>query len=297
MSDYYLDPRLAEAYDREGADNPIKRDDIPFYVELAKEAAAASLPVLELACGTGRVTIAIAEASVNVVGLDNSPAMLAIARRKSGGLTNVRWIQGDMGDFRLDERFGLVVIPFRSFLVLLTVAEQKACLGRIHDHLVDGGRLALNIFNPNLVLMGRRLSEKRRALRRAADARDQAGGRIVRRWQRSDYGTAAQTVDWRWRREELSDTGALISRAAKTLRLRYVFRFEMEHLLALSGFEVEALYGWFDRRPFADDSAEMVWVARRPGLLPARIGDFNTATRNNKIFSAVTSVDSPAPHR
>src|SRR3989304_2932923 len=188
--DYYSDP---EAYDSERGDDPIRRDDIPFYVGLAKEAAAAGHAVLELACGTGRVTIAIAEAGLPIVGLDASPAMLGRARHKTEGRDNPRWVDGDMRDFRLDERFGLVIIPFRSFLHLLTVADQKACLAHIREHLAEGGRLALNVFNPDLAV---------------------------------------------------------------------IFRYEMEHLLALSGFEVESLYGWFDRRPFTDESTEMVWLAR-----------------------------------
>jgi hypothetical protein len=62
---------------------------------------------------------------------------------------------------------------------------------------------------------------------------------------------------------ELSDAGAVIQRVERNLRVRWVWRYEMEHLLALSGFEVEALYGWFDGTPFTDESDEMVWVARR----------------------------------
>src|SRR3989304_4574878 len=161
--DYYSDP---EAYDSERGDDPIRRDDIPFYVGLDNEGAArgpAAPPhgpdappfspgrprgapppghaVLELACGTGRVTIAIAEAGLPIVGLDASPAMLGRARHKTEGRDNPRWVDGDMRDFRLDERFGLVIIPFRSFLHLLTVADQKACLAHIREHLAEGGRL------------------------------------------------------------------------------------------------------------------------------------------------------------
>src|SRR3990167_6577837 len=113
--DYYSDP---EAYDSERGDDPIRRDDIPFYVGLAKEAAAAGH-----------------------------------ARHKTEGRDNPRWVDGDMRDFRLDERFGLVIIPFRSFLHLLTVADQKACLAHIREHLAEGGRLALNVFNPDLAVI------------------------------------------------------------------------------------------------------------------------------------------------
>jgi SAM-dependent methyltransferase len=269
--DYYLDPRVAEAYDAE----TIVRDDIPFYVELAKEAAARGESVLELACGTGRVTIPIAQAGLNVVGLDRSPAMLDVARRKAEGVDfphpnplpegegitpeNPRWVEGDMSKFELGERYGLVIIPARSLLLLLTVAEEKSCLRCVREHLVDGGRLALNIFNPDLVLMASWMTTKQGLWRREPESGPTRDVLVTR-----DYRTADQAIDERYIDTELSDQGAVIARVERNLRLRYVFRYEMEHLLALSGFEVEALYGWFDKRPFDDESSEMVWLARKP---------------------------------
>jgi SAM-dependent methyltransferase len=257
---YYFDPRVAQGYDGQPE---LPADDIPFYLGLAKEAVAGGGSVLELGCGTGRVTVPIARSGVDVTGLDDAAPMLEIARSKSRGVANVNWVEGDMRDFHLGQRFGLVIIPYRSFLLLLSAEDQLACLACIHDHLVVGGRLALNIFNPDLTIMGRRLALRRNALRRRPGRIDVASGHSLDRWEKSSYGTAGQTVDWTWRQEERGEQGAVISRVSKTLRLRYVFRYEMEHLLARSGFEVDALYGWFDKRPFGDESTEMVWVARR----------------------------------
>jgi SAM-dependent methyltransferase len=253
---YYFDPGVAEAYDAE-VDQLRASADVPFYVELAREAAAAGNPVLELGCGTGRVTIPIAQAGVEVVGLDNAAAMLEVARRKADGATNPRWVQADMAGFRLGERFGLVIIPFRSFLLLLTVEEQKACLARIHEHLVSGGRLALNIFNPSILAIADWLGDRgQRWLRSLPEP-----GR--ERWVNRRYSPGSQELNETRTDVLLSDEGAVIQRVERNLRLRWVYRYEMEHLLALAGFEVEALYGWFDRTPFAEDSDEMVWVARR----------------------------------
>jgi hypothetical protein len=187
--------------------------------------------------------------------------MLEIARKKSEGIDNVRWVEGDMADFNLDERYGLVIIPYRSFLILLTVEEQKGCLRCIRDHLLPGGRLALNFFNPSPIIIGEWLSSRRGAQQHLATHRNEAGNRVTA-WQTNTYETAHQQLDHLRISEELSDEGAVISRVYRNLRLRYVYRYEMEHLLALTGFEVEALYGWFDRGPFTDDSNEMVWLAR-----------------------------------
>jgi ubiquinone/menaquinone biosynthesis C-methylase UbiE len=223
---YYLDARVAAGYDEEHRGREITEADIPFYLELAKEAAAAGQSVLELACGTGRVTLPLAQAGVRVTGIDSSPAMLEIARQKSGNTGNPVWVEADMTSFELDDHFGLVIIPFRSFLHLLTFEDQKTCLRRIHEHLMAGGRLALNFFNRDLAMMTRRLEHEQ-----------------------ADDG--------------LSHANAVISRVYRNMRLRYVHRQEMEDLLTLSGFKVEALYGWFDCRPFADNSQEMVWIARK----------------------------------
>jgi SAM-dependent methyltransferase len=255
---YYFDPNVAGAYDAEtDASQPVVVDDIPFYVDLARQAAAAGHAVLELGCGTGRVTLPIAQAGVEVVGLDNAAPMLDVARRKAASDSNPRWFQGDMASFRLDQRFGLVIIPFRSFLLLLAVEEQKACLARIHEHLLPGGRLALNVFNPSILAIAGWLAAKGKREQR----REPEPGR--ERWVSRDYQPSSQRLDETREDVLLSDEGAVIQRVERNLRLRWVYRFEMEHLLALSGFEVEALYGWFDGRPFAEDSSEMVWLARR----------------------------------
>jgi SAM-dependent methyltransferase len=211
--DFYFRRSNAEAYDADLGRSADAMDDVAFYVELAKQAAARGEAVLELGCGTGRVTIPIAQAGVEVVGLDNAPAMLDVARRKAAAAgVDVRWVTADMRTFRLEQRFGLVIIPFRSFLHMLTDADQQACLSRVYEHLLPGGRFALNFFVQKL------------AARSAAP---------------------------------------VISRIYKEIRVRYVSQGEMERLLTAAGFEIEALYGWFDRRPFTDRSGEMVWLARR----------------------------------
>jgi ubiquinone/menaquinone biosynthesis C-methylase UbiE len=138
LDTYYVDPAVAAAYD--GVTQ--NRDDVPFYVDLAGQAAARDESVLELACGTGRVTVPVAQAGARTTGLDNSVAMLHVAERKADSAgVDVTWVQGDMASFRLDERFGLVLIPCRSFLMLTTTEQQKSCLACVREHLVDGGSL------------------------------------------------------------------------------------------------------------------------------------------------------------
>lgn len=144
----------ADIYDAAYAKLEVAIADVPFYVE---EAVNSGGPVLELACGTGRVAIPIAQAGVPIVGLDHSPAMLAVAQRKAeaAGLDERRLhlVQDDMREFSLGKRFSLVIIPFRSFLLLETVEDQKRCLASIAGHLAEGGRLIMNFFVPSLNML------------------------------------------------------------------------------------------------------------------------------------------------
>ena len=259
MSEFY-DPDVYDA-----STQPVPGD-VDFYLELAREADAAGQKVLELACGTGRVAIPIAREGIRVVGLDRSAAMLGRAREKSAGMSTVRWVEGDMQEFSLPESFGLAFIAFRSFQHVLTVAGQLSCLSNIHRHLVPGGRLALHIFNPDIVRIAGWLTVRRGSAQTIrGDFTHPETGHRAKRWEQPSYQTAEQRLDVAFVDEQIDEEGAVFSRVYRDLKLRYTFRYEMEHLLARTGFEVEALYGDFTGAPFDDRSLEMVWVARRPG--------------------------------
>ena len=259
----YYDEYMAEHYDVLGPGLP---GDVDFYAGLAREAVP---PVLELGAGSGRVAIPIARAGVEIVGLDSSPAMLAKARERSAALAGVRWVEGDMRAFDLPERFGLVIIPYRAFQHMITVDDQRSCLGCIRRHLRDDGRLAFNVFNPDLVVMGRSMSDFQGAWRIWHDSTDQRTGRRTIAWECRRYHTGSQELTTLWKVEEIDTDGRPVSQRYLDWHLRWFYRFEVEHLLALTGFQVEHLYGCFDGSAFGDSSPEMIWVARkaqgRPG--------------------------------
>ena len=239
-----------------------ERGDVAFYVEEARQTAS---PVLDLACGTGRVLIPIAHAGVPVVGVDSSPAMLAAARKKAARLPEatrqrVELIEGDMRSFSLGRRFDLAIIPFRSFLHLMTPADQRQALGRVREHLADGGRLVFNIFDPRLEVIASHLGQSA-SLEKESEFTHPETGRQVVEWVRRRFDAASQTIDEERVLEEVQD-GRVVSRTHAPISLRWVYRYEMEHLLELSGFAVEALYGGVDRGPFRH-GGEQVWVARR----------------------------------
>jgi SAM-dependent methyltransferase len=240
-----------------------ERRDVGFFVEMARQARG---PVLELGCGTGRILIPTARAGVEITGLDSSSKMLDTCRQKLAGeaeeaQSKVKLVKGDMRRFDLRNPFRLTTIPFRPFQHLLTVGDQIACLRSVHLHLVEGGKLILDVFNPSLPRLadqkylsqfeeepefvmpdGRKVSRRHRLLQR-------------------DYVNQIIDVEFSYQVTYPDDRREELCQAA---RLRYLFRFEVEHLLARCGFEIEHIYGDYDKSPYGSgDTGELIFVARK----------------------------------
>ena len=158
-----------------------------------------------------------------------------------------------MTRFSLSRTFKLAIAPFRPIQHLTTVGEQLSFLESVREHLEPGGRFVFDVFNPNLVMLA--------AENRAEEIEDTPelslpDGRRVRRTYR---------VVRKRHAEQCNDIELIYyldgHRLVQSCPLRYFFRFELEHLLARSGFEVTALYGAFDRSPLGDNSPEMIFTA------------------------------------
>jgi SAM-dependent methyltransferase len=208
-------------------------DDVPYYVDLAREADG---PIVELMVGSGRVAIEVVrETGKPVLGIDSSPAMLAVARERSAGLP-LELRLGDVRDLELDEPAALAYVPYRSLLHLRGWHEKRRVFDRVAASLRPGGRFAFNAF-----AFDHRIAAR---LDGATTERDGIVSTVR-------YAPADNRIDIE--RED----GALI-------RLWWATRSEWEGLVDVAGLEIEALYGWFDRRPLADDSPELVFVTRKP---------------------------------
>jgi SAM-dependent methyltransferase len=236
--------------------------DVSYYVS---EAVASGGTVLELGCGTGRITLPIAEAGLRVVGLDASLAMLGRARSKLTHLTDeirsrVQLVEGDMRDFNLHRRFKLIIIPYRAFMHLLTPQDQVSALMTILDHLTPSGRLTFNIYDPmkELVLMDRVEDERQFDI----EFIHPLTGNRVMAWYTRNIDITHQTIEQQFYFEEHDMGGASVSQFESPLTLRYSHRYEMHYLLELCGYEVTALYGTFNRGPYM--GAEQIWIATKP---------------------------------
>lgn len=107
-------------------------------------------PVLELGCGTGELSVPLAEAGFSVTGLDDSSALLEFAAAKN---SDVRWIEGDMRGFDLNERFALIMLPSDNLGHLHTPEDFESCMNSVKRHLVPGGVFVIDVFVPNLNLL------------------------------------------------------------------------------------------------------------------------------------------------
>lgn len=236
--------------------------DIPFYLE---EAQSCGGPVLELGCGTGRVTLPLAAAGLEVVGLDCSPEMLAVARDKLAGLpaaarARVTLLDGDMRDFRLDRLFPLIIIPYRSFQYLLSPGEQRQALASIHRHLATGGRLIFSLLDPGPELLGRSRDDLAGVLRKVGEYPFPEEERRLVLWESRRALPDLQLMEYHLIFTELNASGEELVRHQVITRLRFTHRYEMHYLLELCGFRVEALYGGYRRQPFSH-GGEQVWIA------------------------------------
>jgi SAM-dependent methyltransferase len=257
----YNNPFLAEFYD--SVVPYLGRQDVNFFVEMAQLSGGR---VLELGCGTGRVLIPTAKAGIEIVGLDASPQMLSVCREKllstsedvQSRVTGL--VQGDMRNFELGRKFSLVTIPFRPFQHLLTVEDQMSCLKSIHRHLAGGGKLVLDIFNPSLPHLADESYLQEHGEEPEFVTPD--GRKVVRcaRIVSRDYFNQVTQNELIY---NVTHPDAREERLVHRFPMRYLFKFEAEHLLSRCGFGVEALYADYDKSAYGSKyPGELIFVAQ-----------------------------------
>ena len=239
---------LADLYDLEYTHD----DDLPFWLSLAGREGGA---VVEWGTGTGRLAIPLSRAGFEVTGVELSGRMVERGREKNGA---VEWVHADMRSARLGRRFGLAICAFNSFLCLPSVDDALAFLRNAREHLEPGGLLGIEVsaFSPEELVEDPGGPELRHDF-----TRELPDGRLDR-FSVSRYDAASQLLEMRLFYELYGVSGELEERRAHDLTIRILGRDELQLMLRLAGFEVEAVYGGFEGEPFAAGSDHLIVLAR-----------------------------------
>ncbi|MFZ5910698.1 MAG: class I SAM-dependent methyltransferase [Chloroflexota bacterium] len=231
-------------------ENSGERPAYHFYAALARQVGGSAL---ELACGTGLVTLWLAGQGIPITGLDIEPGMLTHARRKSEqqGLP-VRWVLGDARHFSLGEKFNLVYLTGNAFQAFLNNSDQRAMLHNVRAHLAGGGVLAFETRNPNWEDLTSDPNETEWF------SYTNAQGYHVRITEARAYDHAAQVLDYTlWRRWREADGE---KERITHIAIRYTFPQELNALLEQSGFRILEQYGDWDKNPLTQASPSIITV-------------------------------------
>ena len=217
--------------------DPVRRERLVnserFYVD---EVLKGGGPALELGCGSGRLTIPIAQEGVEILGIDLSESMLGTARSKAqAAAVPVEFIQADMRRFDLGRKFSTVIIPGNSLLHLLTIDDLKQCLTAVRSHLAPSGRLIFDITNWDVQVLARDPKQRFPALRFIEET--------------AQYDAAKQVRDIQW---------YVPDKQRIEYRLRVIFPQELALLLDAGGFQLQTRFGEFTREPFNSSSPRQV---------------------------------------
>jgi SAM-dependent methyltransferase len=212
-------------------------------------------PVLELACGSGRLTIPLAESGVNITGLDISEDMLDLARLKASARgVSLHLIQGDIRNFDLGEKFKFIFIPAQSLSHLYKREEIEDCFSCVRRHLAEDGRLLIELFNSSVKLLARD-SDHRYAVGEYEESN--GGGRVfVTEEVRYDAATQINYIRWFFRKEEGAEEKVL------SFEMRHFFPQEIDALLWYNGFLLEHKYGSYNEEGFSDNTLKQLIICR-----------------------------------
>ncbi len=249
---------IAEYYDHENERLDWLKRDVPF---LMSHLPRKSQDVLELACGTGRAAIPIAEAGHRVVGVDYAPDMLRIAREKRDALgvreANLQLLQRDVTRLNLRRRFDWVVIVFNTFLGFTTLDAQDRVLQVVRKHLKPGGRFWLDIFQPNLALMASERSTRIDPAAFYVPSLDRTVYMDVDVRRDPSKQIQEVTFNYKW-----FDRRGQARRARTRFDITFIFPRELQILLERNGFRIRKLWGNYDGSPLNADSPRMIVMAQ-----------------------------------
>ena len=245
-------------YDVDNRDN--MNADIPFYIDYATKQKG---EILELGCGTGRVSIPLARKGFSVTGLDLSNEMLDVFREKidkeSELKDKITIIHGDMSDFTIYKRFSMIIAPFRAFQALTDDNAIKNSLRCIKEHLTDDGIFIINVFNPRPVMDESWCYPE------------------TVQWEHFDENTRNYVVKKHWGDRidtvnqiiyphfayEVTDKKLSKTRHTEDLKLKYYYDNQLTQVIADAGFKIKEKFGWYDKSSIEDCKRELIFICQK----------------------------------
>ncbi len=224
-------------------------DDLHFYLKQIKNYGE---PVLELACGTGRLTIPIAEQGFNITGLDISGKMLNRARIKANkkGL-KLDLVKADCRNFNLRKKFNYIFIPFNSIAHLHDLESIESCFSSVKKHLSPDGRFVVDMFNPILSILSRDPSK----CYPVVEYPDPDGKGTVVITENNIYDAVNQINRIKWY-YKINNKEEYI----EELNMRIFYPQELNALLHYNGFIIESRFGNYNMEPFVTTSKKQLLV-------------------------------------
>lgn len=236
--------------------------DLNFYLDLAKRIGG---PVLELGCGTGRVLLPIARQGIAIHGLDNSLSMLDVLRKKLPQEQKdvrelVSVIEADMRTFRSNQRYPLVIIPFRPLQHMYTIEDQLAALQTAAFHLEPDGILAFDVFYPRFASMDSGIGEEVLELEWTPKFEP---GRIMRRYFRKDSMDKIQQTRSLTFIFRTYEAGKVVREETEPLKMSYFTYPHLRALFLLARLEIVEEYGSFDHAPLDNKADQMIFLLKQ----------------------------------
>lgn len=233
--------------------------DFEFYLGMAKQHGPS---ILECMCGTGRILLHLARHGINADGFDLNDSMLKRAKEKIAiQPENVKnkiciW-KDDLREFKSDKKYNLTIIPFSSFLHILTKEDRLQAMASVKCALADNGIFIIDIFNPDLTRPENVLRLEGDRIKKISET----GETLVRfHSQKFDRKKGTTTVQYIY---DLVDSQGLIRRKFNTMEIAYLFYDDMKKLVDVAGFSVVHVYGAHDKSDYTKESTTMIWVLKQ----------------------------------
>lgn len=248
-SDYKVGDLIYDANIYDGMNSSL--DDLQFYKRWLPKSKDAR--ILELCCGTGRLTLPIAKDGYDISGVDYTSSMLDQANMKaSEAELEIRFVEADIRTLNLQEKYDLIFIPFNSIHHLYKNEDLFKVFDVVKKHLKDGGLFLLDCFNPNIRYIVESEKEQKEV---AAYTTDDGREVLIKQTMRYETKTQINRIEWHY-----FINGAFNS--TQNLDMRMFFPQELDSYLEWNGFEIIHKYGGFGEEAFNDNSEKQIFVCQ-----------------------------------